>query len=483
MKSVFLCYSRNDLKIAEQIVESLEDSNIGVWFDLKDIPAGGDWDKEVNKALFNCKILVVIISNSSIDSEEVLNEISVALDDKKEIVPIKIDNSRLPLRISRKQYINLIEDFDYGITRLKLSVNEKLGNLKNKEIVNVGTNKEKESTNKVKTNVEKTDKPSPEVKIETGSSVENNKKDESTNIPYKGIIESIGGFLFLAFIILFFRTEIRVFLNGFGEKRNFSRDALFEGLKVQNSYYKKGLINYNKKNYDSAKIYFWKYKENPSSANMLGYMYYNGIEGKKNIDSATYYYKKSANHGNKEAMYNLGLINLDLNLKGRAKIWFEKSLIENDNKELVKNSKFELAKLFVQDWFKDVETENSYPHNVTKKYYTEQFIDFRTEFYQSEYSNYINDNEAKLISRKKLNEKWRRLYDIEKAPTDVIIDNFEYGKLKIYKIDLNSYSDSLITINLTISDNKNGKTSSYYYRKLFLISNKGSFLIDNILEL
>jgi hypothetical protein len=109
---VFVSYSRADLEFVKSLANQLKNAGIDVWLDVHDIQPGKTWDLEVEKALNECRSIVFIASPTSVESQNVLDEVYSALDDGKVVLPVKIMECKLPLRLKRLQYIDLTENYD-----------------------------------------------------------------------------------------------------------------------------------------------------------------------------------------------------------------------------------------------------------------------------------------------------------------------------------------------------------------------------------
>jgi hypothetical protein len=116
----FISYSRNNKDFALELAKELKESGFQIWFDLLDIPTGARWDDEIEKALERCDIFMVILTPSSITSENVKDEIGYAIDSKKRILPILLKNANVPLRLRRFQYVDFTNvSYDEGIDLAK----------------------------------------------------------------------------------------------------------------------------------------------------------------------------------------------------------------------------------------------------------------------------------------------------------------------------------------------------------------------------
>ncbi len=104
--NVFICYSRKDEGFALKLATNLKNQGVPIWLDQWDIPTGANWDRTIEKALDESNRLLLILSPSSTNSDEVQCEWREALDDKKVVVPILYQPCEIPYRLNTIQYID-----------------------------------------------------------------------------------------------------------------------------------------------------------------------------------------------------------------------------------------------------------------------------------------------------------------------------------------------------------------------------------------
>lgn len=114
-ESYFLSYSRADEKVAMRFANDLRERGIAMWVDQLDIRPSEHWDRAIERAVHECRGLVVILSPRSVESDNVADEISFAIDHKKPVLPIMIEKCRLPLRITRMQVIDATANYDRAL--------------------------------------------------------------------------------------------------------------------------------------------------------------------------------------------------------------------------------------------------------------------------------------------------------------------------------------------------------------------------------
>lgn len=105
---IFVSYAHRDAELVYDIIEKIDLSGFRVWYD-EGIDPGNEWGREIANAILGCKVFIVFISNQSIASDNVLDEINMASEEGKIIAPIYIEDVVLPpelkLKLSRKQAI------------------------------------------------------------------------------------------------------------------------------------------------------------------------------------------------------------------------------------------------------------------------------------------------------------------------------------------------------------------------------------------
>lgn len=117
-EKIFFSYSRSDTAFAVKLALDLKTQGFDVWIDQEDIKAGAEWDIEIEKALTACDCLIFIQSEKSAASTNVLDEVYYALEQNKKVIPVIIDNSKTPFRISRLQHIDFTNDYKKGFADL-----------------------------------------------------------------------------------------------------------------------------------------------------------------------------------------------------------------------------------------------------------------------------------------------------------------------------------------------------------------------------
>lgn len=94
----FVCYAHDDAPTIHPEMEWLNEANFNLWYD-DGIHVGTTWRKAIANALSNSSALIFFATEASIESEYCIQEINYALDDRKPVFVVQMDNIRLPRQL------------------------------------------------------------------------------------------------------------------------------------------------------------------------------------------------------------------------------------------------------------------------------------------------------------------------------------------------------------------------------------------------
>jgi nucleoside-triphosphatase THEP1 len=114
----FVSYAREDAEFVLRLTKELRAGGADVWIDQLDISPGQRWDRAVEDALAKCLQLVVVLSPAAVESTNVMDEVSLALEDGKTVVPVLHRQCKIPFRLRRLQYVDLSLNYSAGLDRL-----------------------------------------------------------------------------------------------------------------------------------------------------------------------------------------------------------------------------------------------------------------------------------------------------------------------------------------------------------------------------
>ncbi len=111
-ETCFVSYARADEAFALRLAGDLRAHKVAVWVDQVNIRPSEPWDRAIERTIRACRCMVAIISPRAIASENVADEISLALDSGKTVVPLLIEQCDLPLRLTRTHLIDATSGYD-----------------------------------------------------------------------------------------------------------------------------------------------------------------------------------------------------------------------------------------------------------------------------------------------------------------------------------------------------------------------------------
>lgn len=124
---IFLSYARVDAAFTTRLANNLLKQKIDVWLDVFRLEPGKSWARQVGKALDSCHAMLLVLSPTSVSSENVDDEWNYYLDQKKPIFAVLHQPCKLPYRLSKLHYINFHDtDYDQAVARTVATLNTQL---------------------------------------------------------------------------------------------------------------------------------------------------------------------------------------------------------------------------------------------------------------------------------------------------------------------------------------------------------------------
>jgi hypothetical protein len=110
-KSIFISYSSKDRKFVKNLVDSLEEQGFTCWIAPEMISAGSSYAREIPKAIRECQVFLLVLSENSQNSVWVEKETDNAISNRKVILPLQIDDA--PLTDAFTFYLNNVQMISY----------------------------------------------------------------------------------------------------------------------------------------------------------------------------------------------------------------------------------------------------------------------------------------------------------------------------------------------------------------------------------
>ncbi|MCR5709165.1 MAG: toll/interleukin-1 receptor domain-containing protein [Bacteroidales bacterium] len=93
MGRIFISYSTRNQKVANALCQYLEQQGVRCWIAPRDIPSASNYAGEITRAIKSCERFLLVYSKDACKSEHVKNEINLAINNAKPILPYCLDNS------------------------------------------------------------------------------------------------------------------------------------------------------------------------------------------------------------------------------------------------------------------------------------------------------------------------------------------------------------------------------------------------------
>ena len=107
MTDIFISYSSHDRDSAMALCEHLRSSGYTVWIDKSGIDVATSWSNEIAQALDNCSAFILLLSQNSLLSKNVIKELSLDALSRGEFLIKFIELENLLLKLSHDLEIDL----------------------------------------------------------------------------------------------------------------------------------------------------------------------------------------------------------------------------------------------------------------------------------------------------------------------------------------------------------------------------------------
>lgn len=115
MHAIFVSYASKDQAAADAIVRGLEQCGLGCWIAKRDNKPGADYQAAIVQALEQARVVLLLVSRAANESREVPKEMSLAGDQGKLIIPVRLEDVKasgaLAYQATSAHRIDLFPDF------------------------------------------------------------------------------------------------------------------------------------------------------------------------------------------------------------------------------------------------------------------------------------------------------------------------------------------------------------------------------------
>lgn len=134
---IFISYSHFDKVYADKITNYMENNNLRCWYAPRDISSGMQWATAITLAIESAKVFLLILSKQSNLSNQVYNEVNLAVKNKLTILTVKIEDVELQKGLDL--YLNSMHWMDMSMHQLDMQLETLLIHIKNVMSIDGGT--------------------------------------------------------------------------------------------------------------------------------------------------------------------------------------------------------------------------------------------------------------------------------------------------------------------------------------------------------
>ena len=120
--AVFFSFSSKDQKIAETICAALEARGFSCWLATRDVKPGANYQSSIVRAIKAAKVLVLVFSANTNQSDEIKKELSLASRQRMPVIPVRVEDvlpdEGLSYELATRQWIDLFADWETAMSRL-----------------------------------------------------------------------------------------------------------------------------------------------------------------------------------------------------------------------------------------------------------------------------------------------------------------------------------------------------------------------------
>jgi hypothetical protein len=93
---VMVSYSSKDRPQVLQLVQRLRAAGVAVWIDHGGIDGAQRWGEEIVNAIESCKTVLLMVSQSSVQSDNIAKEVALAWESGKHFLPLYLEDAKIP---------------------------------------------------------------------------------------------------------------------------------------------------------------------------------------------------------------------------------------------------------------------------------------------------------------------------------------------------------------------------------------------------
>jgi hypothetical protein len=119
---IFISFASQDRRVAMTLCTALESRGFQCWISSRDIPPGENFQIAIVHAIRKAKIMLLVFTANSNNSDEMSKELALASQNKLMVVPLRIEdvapNDAFAYEFATRQWIDFFADWEMAIQQL-----------------------------------------------------------------------------------------------------------------------------------------------------------------------------------------------------------------------------------------------------------------------------------------------------------------------------------------------------------------------------
>jgi hypothetical protein len=119
---IFVSYASKDREAALSLCHALENRGFRCWISIRDIGPGENFQVAIPRAIHDAKVMVLVFSAESNNSNEVKKELALASQNRLIVIPVRVEDvtpaDAFAYELATHQWIDVFEDWENSIQRL-----------------------------------------------------------------------------------------------------------------------------------------------------------------------------------------------------------------------------------------------------------------------------------------------------------------------------------------------------------------------------
>lgn len=116
--NLFISYSRREVGFVDDFANQLEQKGYNYWLDYRSLVPGKPWEEQIYQGIMNADIILLVVSNASIASENVRMEWKRVIGQKKRVILLIFEAVDLPAELEKYEWVDFRGNYNNALNEL-----------------------------------------------------------------------------------------------------------------------------------------------------------------------------------------------------------------------------------------------------------------------------------------------------------------------------------------------------------------------------